>query len=107
MAKICEISDVVIRFDDGSCITYDHRKDCCEDNYADFSQIEGYALDFDFDTENMKFKAVDEAGFRFGNPPMMFFVPCYSEQNGYYSDDIDIYWGGEHVLNFVCEDRIY
>jgi hypothetical protein len=29
----------------------------------------------------------------------MVFVPCYSEQNGYYSCDVDIYYNGDLVLN--------
>jgi hypothetical protein len=34
----------------------------------------------------------------------MFFVPCYSEQNGYYSSDIDIYLNGELYTHFECEE---
>ena len=32
----------------------------------------------------------------------MFFVPCYSFQNGYYSSDVDIELNGEVVLNVGC-----
>ena len=32
-----------------------------------------------------------------------FFVPCYTEQNGYYSGDVDIYYNGKPVLNTECE----
>jgi hypothetical protein len=35
----------------------------------------------------------------------MYFVPCYSEQNGYYSNDIDILLDGWKVLNVECEER--
>ena len=43
------------------------------------------------------------AGFRFGDNQAMFFVPCYSEQNGYYSSDVDIYYNGNAVLNVEAE----
>jgi len=35
----------------------------------------------------------------------MFFVPCYSEQSGYYSFDVEIYYNGKQVLNLECEER--
>ena len=102
--KIKKVTEEVILFDNGTVITYDHCQDCCEDNYADFKQIESEALDYDFETE-LKFEAVKEAGFRFGDSRRMFFIPCYSEQNGYYSSDIDIYYKGEEVLSFEAEMR--
>lgn len=37
----------------------------------------------------------------------MFFVPCYSEQNGYYSRDVDIYFNDEKVLGLRCVEIIY
>lgn len=57
------------------------------------------ALDYEFD-ENLIFEAVEDAGFRFGDKGMMFFIPCYSEQNGYYSSDIQIYYNQRKVLDF-------
>lgn len=47
----------------------------------------------------MRFEFVDGSGFRFGDNRMMHFVPCYSDQNGYYSDEIDIYYNGEKVCD--------
>ena len=38
--KIKKVTEEVIVFDNGTVITYDHCQDCCEDNYADFKQIE-------------------------------------------------------------------
>lgn len=106
MAKmhIVNIDEEEIRFEDGSVITFDHYQDCCEHNYADFEQLDDIARVATFDTKNMVFEAVPESGFRFGNEGNMFFVPCYSEQNGYYSDDIDIYYNGQKVLSFDCEE---
>lgn len=102
--KISKVTDEDIIFDNGSTISFDHCQDCCEWNYADFLQIDDIAKDYNFN-ENLKFKPVKGAGFRFGDNNQMFFVPCYSEQNGYYSCDIDIYYNGEHVLYLEeCEE---
>jgi hypothetical protein len=97
MAKIIEI-DEFIKFEDGTVISYYHVRDCCECNYADFLQLDDVAKNTDFDTSNLIFEKCD-CGFRFGNAGKMFFVPCYSEQNGYYSSDVDIYLNDFKVLN--------
>lgn len=105
--KIIEVKDDYIGFDNGSKITFDHSQDCCEYNYADFKQIEKQALDTTFD-EELIFEEVEGSGFRFGSKGThMFFIPCYSDQNGYYSSDVDIYFNEKHVLNLDfldCKD---
>lgn len=54
--------------------------------------------------KNFIFEKVDDYGFRFGNEyGLLFFIPCYSDQNGYYSSDIDIYYNNIKVLNLECE----
>lgn len=104
MAKIIKLEENLIKFDDGTTITADHSQDCCEYNYADCERVDDIAKYTDFDTANLEFEAVEGSGFRFGNKPgKMFFVPCYSEQNGYYSSDVDIYLNGELYLNIDCE----
>ena len=96
--RIKEITSEHILFDNGNYITFWHCPDCCEENYADFSQLDSEASDYDFD-EDLKFEIVPEAGFRFGDK-RMFFIPCYSDQNGYYSDDVEIsYIQGFKVLS--------
>lgn len=100
--RIKKVNDDEILFDNGNIIEYDHEPDCCEVNYADFKQLEPLAYETDFD-QNLAFEAVEDAGFRFGNPGKMFFVPCYSTQNGYYSRDIDIYYNKHIVLFFDAE----
>ena len=106
MAKIIKLEENLIEFDDGTKITADHDQDCCEWNYADCEQLDDLAKNYNFNTKKLRFMAVDGHGFRFGdNPLRMFFVPCYSDQNGYYSSDIDIYLNGKAVLNFGCEER--
>lgn len=104
--KIVKITDEAITFDNGNTITFDHDQDCCEWNYADFMQIDEktiYSQEFD---DDLMFEVVEEAGFRFGSHPLrMIFVPCYSVQNGYYTDNICIYYNEEQVLSFSAELR--
>lgn len=102
-AKIVEVGENLIRFSDGTTITGHHHQDCCEYNYADCGQVDDIALSTEFDTSNLVFEEVADSGFRFGNAPSkMFFVPCYSSQNGYYSSDIEIQVNGEAVLSIDC-----
>lgn len=103
--KITKITDEYIKFDNGSTITFDHQQDCCEDNYADFKQLEELAMDIDF-KEPLEFESCDY-GFRFGNKNIMFFIPCYSEQNGYYTDDVDIYYNDKKVITIQAEVIYY
>jgi hypothetical protein len=77
-------------YDEIVTIGYEHEPDCCEYNYADFSQIDEEAYHYNFNEKSFRIETVEDAGFRFGDEKRMFFVPCYSEQNGYYSSDIDI-----------------
>lgn len=100
--KIKNITNECIEFDNGNKITFDHEQDCCECNYADFEQLDDVAKSYDFD-ERLDFEEVEGCGFRFGDfRGMMFFIPCYSSQNGYYSSDIEIYYNNEQVLCFDC-----
>ena len=95
--KIIKVNDEAIIFDNGNEITFEHSADCCEWNYADFKQLDDIARATDFDPK-LEFEMVEGSGFRFGNKNKMFFVPCYSEQNGYYSSDLEIYYNGEQVI---------
>ena len=101
--RIAVVNDEGITFDNGYSITYYHEQDCCECNYADFEQIEDIAKTYDFDEDDMKFEEVPDSGFRFGDSRRMFFIPCYSCQNGYYSSDVDIYYNDKRVLNIDAE----
>lgn len=104
MAKIIKLDENLIEFSDGTRITCDHEQDCCEYNYADCNQLDDLAKAYDFNTSKLKFEAVDECGFRFGDrPERMFFVPCYSVQNGYYTCDLEIYLNGEIQTSLECE----
>lgn len=92
------ITEEEIHFTNGKSITFDHQKDCCEYNYADFEQVEEIALEYEF-TEPLTFEKVAGYGFRFGNPEKMVSVPCYSDQNGYYDDTVDIYYDDKLVID--------
>ncbi len=101
--KVKEINEDMILFDNGNKITFDHKRDWCEYNHAQFDALDDIGMNTDFD-ENLVFQPV-EYGFMFGNlPNKMFFIPCYSEQDGYYTDLIDIYYNGKKVIeNLECE----
>lgn len=112
--KIKSITDERITFDDNSFISFRHFQECSEENYAYFEYLvdECGVMDYDFDPE-LKFEAVEGSGFSFGDDNRMFFVPCYSDQNGYYSDEISIYYSKtedveyyeDRVLSFDAEER--
>lgn len=104
--KIVLVTEKAITFSNGKKITYDHSRDCCEYNYADFEQIDDlgrHAVSYE---NELVFEAVERGGFRFGNRGgAMTFIPCYSVQNGYYTKEIDIFYGGRTVLH--VEDGHY
>lgn len=102
--KIVGVINDTLKFDNNSNITYTHTQDCCENNWADFSQLEDMAFEVEFD-ENLIFEEVKGSGFRFGSGYNMFFVPCYSDQNGYYTSEIEIWYNGECKLVFDAESR--
>ena len=97
---IREVNEDHILFSDGSEITYGSDETLAR-NYADFSQLDDLARVTRFDPE-LKFEAVDY-GFRFGNDGNMFFVPCYSEQNGYYDSNMTIYYKDKAVIGVYGE----
>lgn len=101
--KIARLDSCELVFDNGSRISSHWEQDCCERNYADFEYLKDdkVCMNTDF-KEPLVFQKVDGYGFRFGNKPSkMFYVPCYSEQNGYYTSEVDIYYKGEIVLEGV------
>jgi hypothetical protein len=95
--KIQEITTDTITFTNNKKITYYHEQDCCEHVYADFDQIDSLAYDYTF-TEPLIFEEVEDFGFRFGNPGIMVGIPCYNEQNGYYSSELTILYDGDPVI---------
>ena len=100
--RIKMVTDDYIEFDTGDMIWSCHEPTCCEDNYAAFKEVDDLAFEADFD-QPLIFESVS-GGFRFGNKGKMFFVPCYSDQNGFYTDEVDIELNGSRVLR--CEGTI-
>lgn len=106
--KITKWNDDCIYFSDGSIITYDHVQDCCEFNWADFSVLEinyqqeefvnfdivpvedcGFILSLEF--EQIPVSPLSELGYDYYyTPNKKILIPCYSDQNGYYSTDLII-----------------
>ena len=88
--------------DFGFCImSYEHDQDCCEHVYADFKQADW--SDFDskkYDTiEKLvaSIEIVEQAGFRIAG----LFVPCYDEQNGYYSNNLKLIFKKEMLVDIT------
>ena len=106
--KIVKVDRDAIYFDNGSEITYDHDQCCCEYNYAEFEYLndDKICLNTDF-KEPLIFEKTGGYGFRFGNKPLkMFFVPCYSEQNGFYDNSLRILYNDKIVLDEVEAEMI-
>lgn len=85
---------VVFTKENGSKITLasEHTQDCCEHVYADWSQLE-----FHKDAilrehwETLTIKAVEKMGILLcfeGRSHVKALVPCYDQQNGYYSSNL-------------------
>jgi len=101
--KVVKINDEMVLFDNGYKITYDHDQDCCECNYADFEQLRDTGIEKEDFSPDLIFVGVGDYGFRFGNPGKMYYVPCYSQQNGYYTYAVDIYYNNKLMLNLSGE----
>ena len=104
--KIVLINESCILFNDGSQITFDHEQDCCEENYADFKQLDSLARNYDYKFP-LRFVPVDDYGFLFGDDERLFFVPCYSKQSGYYTRELNIYFNGKCVIEINAEAMFY
>lgn len=102
--RIKSVTEDSVLFDNGSFISYSYRQCCCEENLADFKNLDPQALDYDF-RGPLKFEPVAGYGFRFGDSRRMFFVPCYSVQNGYYSNEINIeYYDGKELHDILTTE---
>lgn len=102
--KIKFVTEDRIQFDDESCITFHHSSDCCEYNYADFSSI----IDTPIDGAKLNNITLEHSDYGFLLNGHL--VNCYSEQNGYYSYDIDILYKDKFErtilwLNTDCGER--
>lgn len=93
MARVIQVTEDDVIFDDGTKIYSDHDQDCCEHHYLSFkdlslSDFEG--LDFDLSSSDF-FEKVEDFGIRLcptnGHPVS---VPGYGYNNGYYGSNLDL-----------------
>ena len=106
--KIVKVDRYGIYFDNGAEITSDFDQCCYEYNYAEFEYLKDdkICLNTDF-KEPLIFEKTGDYGFRFGNKPLkMFYVPCYSEQNGCYDNSLRILYNDKIVLDKVEAEMI-
>ena len=111
--KIKNITQKDIELTNDKKLTYHHDQDCCGYNYADFPILRTYNLSVKtgktidiFDVEfpdtlaELFAGGVAEGGFNIrSNSGDLFFIPCYSDQNGYYSTDLFITLSGDKWCN--------
>lgn len=115
--KLESWNDDEVRFSDGTVVTYDHLQDCCECNWADFSVLELAGEFGAAEFDGLGIEPIDGAGFnlvpiRDGEPVagLSVFVPCYSDQNGCYSDELTIIvtrpGGSREETSLAAEERL-
>lgn len=92
----------VIELADGTKIVFSHDQDCYENVWADVTALQdtGFENDIDITKQNLKIELVKGYGIRLNG----YGIPFYNEQNGYYSDTIDIYIDGERDSHISCYD---
>lgn len=85
-------ADGGILFDDGMMLVGHHDQDCCENVYADWEHLKDESGFMNADFSDLKIEEFNglHCGIRVCGGKRKFFVPCYNEQNGYYSDILDI-----------------
>lgn len=104
--KITEISNQYgILFDNGKILDVVHWSDCCEDHWADLSVLESYNISTttgketdiytpDFSGTPDMIQPIEDLGFNLvATNGDKFFVPCYGENNGYYSTNLTLQFG--------------
>lgn len=123
--KIKEIKEDKIIFDNGYELEYYHEQDCCEHVYADFEILKDYNVstktgktinikEIDFEESLVELiDGVKGQGFNMiSKIEEKFFVPCYNEQNGYYSSELRLILYKEKAKEIMdisdcVEDNIY
>ena len=68
--KIVSVTEKAITFSNGKKITWDHSRDCCEYNYADFEQIDDQGRHAVYYENELVFEAV-ERSFTWGTDTIM------------------------------------
>ena len=113
--KIIEINQDEIIFNNGMKIKQYHRQDCCEEVYADFSQLQDTSI-LEDTFNNGVFVFPHRFGFVIcGDCGYNYYVPCYNIQNGYYSDRLEISFPTKNkkekwnhqTLNIIKKENTY
>ena len=94
--KILGVTDDNTLFENGKKIEFFHEKEYQENNYAKFKDLDENAFKHEF-SGKLVFKK-EHNGFIFGDRREMFYVPCFSEQSGFYNRSIDIFYDNEKKL---------
>jgi hypothetical protein len=91
--KITNIDNDGLIFDNGATISHYHSQDCCEHVYADWASLKDQSLE-DVEFNDFIIEKVAGSGFRIvAANKNAYFVPCYNEQNGYYSSALELIIG--------------
>lgn len=79
-----------------------HEQECCESVYADFPQTTPYLKEIiGKKIENLIIKKVEGEGILLCFDQIKVFVPCYDEQNGYYSSNLSLVVADNEVKKII------
>jgi len=78
------LTDTSMKFTDGSELSYSHDQDCCEENYLDWSSLD------DTGFYEKEFERIGIETWEYGIKINGYSINAYSDQNGYYSNDVDV-----------------
>ena len=91
--KLIKFDNKGLEFDNGTTISDYHYQECCEHVYADWEQLKDTdVLQHEFKDE-IEIEKVENSGFRIEG----YFIPCYNDQNGYYSGELSL------IINYKKE----
>ena len=92
IGKVKYITQDAIHFNESLIVEFFHNPDCCEVNFADLTALN----DTTFTTDKFKTLIIEtcEYGYRVNG----YFIPCYSMQNGYYSNEVSCSLRTDKVL---------
>jgi hypothetical protein len=118
--KIIKYEENLIEFDNGCIIEFEHVDECCEHVYADCEYLSNYNIlphtgetikigdiDFPEDIENNIIKVEGEGVKLKAKDGSVWFIPCYDEQNGYYSSDLSIRVNNKYIDITGCTKEIW
>jgi hypothetical protein len=96
--KILTLKDNKITFEDGYILKFKHDQECCESVYADCENIQSlhnindyiYEAEFNVPPE---FEMAEGIGVHLiAKSGMKYLISCYNQQNGFYSDELEMYF---------------